>query len=114
MKAGIGNRIMEICMQKEYPVQNLEEKLKLPSGTIRSWNTKSPFIFDFLNVCQELKQHPYYIYSGQKLNKLERNEEELIFIYRQLDGRGRRVIHSLLINEIIEMIQYNSDEGDEQ
>jgi len=98
----IYTRIKQLCEKQELTVEDIEEITKIPPNTIKKWDKESPEIEYFLRVTCSLGVSPYWLMSGQKLNKLKDDEEILILLYRYSDKRGKKTINNVAYQQMIE------------
>ncbi len=91
---GIYRRIREACEERHITLRDLEEIMYMKPMALEELRTEMPSIFELILLSKALEKSPYWIKSGQKLNKLNIDEECLIMLFRQLDTRGKKTVEN--------------------
>lgn len=107
----IVERIKKSCKENRTSMNALEKELGLGNGTIRLWDTKEPGANKVIMVAERLGLSLDYILTGKEAGNLTPEEQQLVDLYRQADGRGKRSIMRLAQDEARELESSTSGTG---
>ncbi len=89
---GIYSRIRTSCEEKNITIRDLEKMMGMKPNSLEDLRTEMPSVEELILLALYLEKPPYWIKSGQRLNKLSIAEECLILTFRELDDRGKRCV----------------------